>query len=71
MNMLNYEQYCVWVKDNIDTFDLLYEQWAKSGFDRRLTPSIDRIDNSEGYIASNMRWVTLSENSSKGSKKLI
>lgn len=44
-------------------FPLLYEAWLSSGKKRPLVPSIDRIDSSKGYILSNIRWVTLSENS--------
>jgi hypothetical protein len=36
----------------------------------KLSYSIDRIDNSKGYVLENIRILTLSENSRKGSKIL-
>ena len=46
----------------------LYDKWSASNYDRRLTPSIDRIDPSKGYTFDNMRWLSLSENSSLADK---
>lgn len=65
---LTYEQYCMWVKSNIDDFENVYQQWASSGFTNKLAPSIDRVNNKLGYIPSNMRWVTKSQNSAKYTK---
>ncbi len=50
-----------------EAFHLLYDQWEASGFDRKLAPSVDRIDSSIGYVIENMEWVTHSENSRRGS----
>lgn len=47
-------------------FDNLFNTWKDSGFDRRLTPSVDRINPDLGYIIPNMEWVTHSENSRRG-----
>lgn len=47
-------------------FHRLYDDWVSSGYDRRLTPSVDRIDSSKGYEIENMEWVTHSENSRRG-----
>lgn len=52
-------------------FDCLYNEWVSSGFNRKLSPSIDRIDTSKGYTLDNMRWVTHSENSRSGGKSRI
>lgn len=46
----------------------LYNNWVSRNYDRRLTPSIDRIDSSDGYVFGNIRWLTHSENSSLGGK---
>lgn len=40
----------------------LHNEWVDSGFERRLTPSIDRIDSRFGYLHPNIEWVSLSEN---------
>jgi hypothetical protein len=66
--LLSYEDYCVWLNNNIDNFERLYVDWEASGFTRKLTPSIDRIDNTRGYEADNMRWITVTENSRKFNK---
>lgn len=41
---------------------LLYDNWKKSEFEYRLTPSLDRIDPRGHYQLNNIRWVTLAEN---------
>lgn len=47
-------------------FLTLYAAYEASGFDRKLAPSVDRIDSSKGYILGNMEWVTMAENSRRG-----
>lgn len=47
-------------------FHKLYSEWEASGFDRKLAPSVDRIDSDVGYVIGNMEWVTHSENSRRG-----
>lgn len=46
-------------------FMRLYKRWKESGHQRKLAPSIDRIDNKIGYVIGNLQWLTQSENSSK------
>lgn len=48
-------------------FHRLYDEWVASGYQHRLSPSIDRIDTDLGYVPGNMRWLTHSENSSLSS----
>lgn len=43
----------------------LYHAWKAMNYDRRLSPSIDRIDVYGGYVLNNMQWVTHSENSGR------
>ena len=45
----------------------LFSEWELSGYERKLSPSIDRIDSKKGYFLQNMRWITHSENSRNGS----
>lgn len=49
-----------------EKFHDLFSEWEKSGYNRRLTPSVDRINPDIGYQISNMEWVTHSENSRRG-----
>lgn len=51
-------------------FNKLYDGWKKSGFQRKMAPSIDRIDNGRGYTVDNMQWLSQSENSRKGTMSL-
>jgi hypothetical protein len=52
---------------NSDDFFHLFMDYTDSGFDRKFAPSVDRIDSSRGYTIDNMEWVTMSENSRRGS----
>lgn len=47
-------------------FHRLFDDWEASGYDRKLSPSVDRKDSSLGYVPFNMEWVTHSENSRRG-----
>ena len=48
-------------------FDEMFNAWEVSGYDRKLTPTVDRRDSSRGYYLDNIRWLTHSENSRLGS----
>lgn len=67
---LSKEEWLKWCYDekNYKNFINLYNEWVKSGFERKLTPSIDRINNKLSYTTKNMQWLTQSQNSSKKSK---
>lgn len=69
-----YEGKCLLAKEDFyrwamgcTTFHVLWDEWVDSGYDRKLTPSVDRINSNEGYALANMEWVTHSENSRRGS----
>jgi hypothetical protein len=64
------EQFYEWAKSS-DKFHSLFAIWEDSGYDRKLTPSVDRIDSSRGYEFDNIEWVTHSENSRRGSKAAL
>ena len=51
-------------------FERLYEQWVASGYDRLLSPSVDRKDNSLPYQAGNLRLVTFKENHENAVKSM-
>jgi len=44
----------------------LWLNWVKSGYDRKLTPSVNRIDSGRGYEPDNIEWLTHSDNSRLG-----
>lgn len=60
--LLERQEFYEWSKASA-TFHALFQVWEANGYVRKLTPSIDRIDASEGYELSNIRWVTHSFNS--------
>lgn len=43
----------------------LHKRWKDAGFPRRLSPSVDRIDLTRGYVLGNVRWMTQAENCGK------
>ena len=47
-------------------FHKLFKVWEQSDYERKLCPSVDRINPKEGYHIKNMEWVTHSENSRRG-----
>ena len=50
-----------WSK-NHPYFLTLYKQWKTSDFDRRLTPTVNRMNSSKGYTLDNVEWLTNSQN---------
>lgn len=64
--LLDKEDFYRWAIFHID-FVLLYTEWVRSNYNRKLTPTVDRVDSSKGYELGNMEWVTHSENSRRGS----
>lgn len=59
-----------WSLDN-DNFVRLHKEYVTTGFKRGLAPSIDRLDSNKDYCIANLQWITASQNSSKGNKKLL
>jgi len=51
---------------NDENFNKLFQEWEISEYNRKLTPSVDRIDSSLGYSVENIRFITHSENSRLG-----
>lgn len=51
---------------NSKVFWSLWNSWVKSNRERKLCPTVDRINSSKGYILENMNWVTHGENSRRG-----
>ena len=49
-----------------ESFNKLFTIWENSDYDRKKTPSIDRIDSNKGYTLDNIKWVTFSENCRRG-----
>ena len=65
--LLNKEDFYTWIKSN-QNFVELFEKYKESNFDRKLAPTVDRINPNIGYVLNNMQILTHSENSSRSSK---
>lgn len=66
--LLSREDFYLWAFYGSERqFFNMFEEYENSGYDRKLAPTVDRIDSSKGYTLGNMRWLTHSENSRLGS----
>jgi len=50
------------------SFHRLFNSWEKSGYERKICPSVNRINSLNGYSIDNIEWITHSENSSRVSR---
>ena len=66
LDILPKSEFYRWATTSED-FHLLYSDWVSSGYDRKLAPTVDRVDSTRGYTLDNMEWITHSENSRRGS----
>jgi hypothetical protein len=46
-------------------FHYLYDNWAKSGYKKELSPSFDRLDDYKSYTFDNIQIMTWAENRKK------
>jgi hypothetical protein len=65
LGILEKEKFYQWANCQPE-FHSLFCEYEASGYERRLAPSVDRIDSSVGYEIDNMEFVTMSENSRRG-----
>ena len=63
--LMDKDTYYTWALGD-NTFNSLFKAWEDSGYNRKLTPSTDRVDSSLGYTLDNVEWITHSENSRRG-----
>ena len=64
--LLRREEFYEWAMSSGE-FLVMFKTWEFNKYDRRLCPTVDRIDTELGYTLGNMRWLTHSENSRLGS----
>ena len=68
LDILPKEQFYEFALNNSE-FHRLFKEWEDALYQRRLCPSIDRIDAKLGYVLGNIQFLTMSENSSKTSRR--
>lgn len=52
-------------------FHELYADWVKSGYQKMMRPSADRLNDYKSYTFTNLRWVTWQENFDKAKDDII
>jgi hypothetical protein len=67
LEILDKEIFYEWSLSNI-SFQDLFTYWQMCDFNRKYTPSIDRIDSKKGYTLDNIQWITFSENCRRGNQ---
>lgn len=63
--LLSREEFYNWAINN-ENFHILFNDYEQNNYERKLAPSVDRINSSLGYFLDNMEFVTMSENSRRG-----
>ena len=58
--------FLLWSKNHPD-FLRLYKEWKSLDYDRKFTPSVNRINSAKGYSLDNLEWLTTSQNCSLAS----
>lgn len=59
--ILSKDAFTNWARNHPD-FLKLYKQYFMSRFDKKLAPSVNRMDSNMGYTLNNMEWVSFSQN---------
>ena len=62
--LFSQQEFLNWIFNN-PKYAELHRQWKQSGYDLKLSPSIDRIDNNKDYSLDNIQVITTLENSLK------
>ena len=65
LGILEKEKFYEWAMSRPE-FHSLFNEYELNGYERKLSPSVDRIDSNMGYQIDNMEFVTMSENSRRG-----
>lgn len=64
-SILTKDEFYNWAASSF-AFIELWNAYVDSNYDRKLCPTVDRINSQFGYDLENMEWITHSENSRRG-----
>lgn len=68
MLFMSRDEWREFLEETIEDRKVLYDEWVATGYRVRISPSIDRIDSTQGYVVGNCRWLPQWENSRLGGK---
>jgi hypothetical protein len=63
--LFSFEDFLLFLKGNTHYKKHFY-RWKKSGWLKKFSPSVDRIDNKKDYTIDNIQIISMSENAKKG-----
>lgn len=66
MPYLSRAEFYEWFDQHLGEYMELFKVWEANNFKKKYAPSVDRVDNKVGYIASNLQWLSISDNTRKG-----
>ena len=61
------EEFREWLYSQ-ERFHVMYNEWANSGYKKRLKPSVDRLNDNVHYCFGNIQLITWGENYDKGTR---
>jgi hypothetical protein len=65
LELMPLKEFLDWTEKTKKQFMKLFRQWKTAGYPRKLSPSVDRINNKIGYVAGNLQWLTQQQNAKK------
>lgn len=65
LEILNKDIFYEWSLNNKE-FNELFENWQNYNYNRKFSPSIDRLNTDKGYTLCNIEWITFRENCRRG-----
>lgn len=54
-----------------DSFRHIYYDWIQSGFQKKMSPVIERIDLAKGFMWENLKWTTAEKKNRSNRKEIV
>ena len=68
LKSLFFKNHIKYIKKYTFNYIILYKNWVENNFDKKLSPSVDRINNNVDYKIENIQIITVLDNLKKGSR---